>query len=128
MTNPLLDFSGLPRLDAILPEHVVPAMEELIRQGIDTIERVSPLDATPPWSTFVEPLEDANQRVSRAWAQVGDLNAVLNTPALRDAYNAALPKVTEYFSEQAQDPRLHAGYRALRAGRGVDAPPAPRTA
>ena len=126
MTNPLLDFSGLPRLDAILPEHVVPAMEELIRQGIDTIERVSPLDATPTWSTFVEPLEDANERVSRAWAQVSHLNAVLNTPALRDAYNAALPKVTEYFSEQAQDSRLHAGYMAMGAGPGFDALPAAR--
>jgi oligopeptidase A len=125
MNNPLLEFSGLPRFGAILPEHVVPAMEELIRRGIETIDRVGQLDAAPTWSAFVEPLDDANERVSRAWAQVSHLNAVLNTPALRDAYNAALPKVTEYFSEQAQDSRLHAAYKALRAAPGFDAlPPA----
>ena len=121
MNNPLLDFSGLPRFGAILPEHIVPAMEELIGQGLETIERVGELDATPTWSTFVEPLDDANERVSRAWAQVSHLNAVLNTPAVREAYNAALPKVTEYFSEQAQDSRLHAAYKAMRAAPGFEA-------
>jgi oligopeptidase A len=49
------------------------------------------------------------------WAQVSHLNAVLNSPELRTAYNASLPKITQYFSEQGQDQRLHAGFKALRA-------------
>jgi oligopeptidase A len=118
MTNPLLDFSALPRLASIRPEHVVPAMDELIRHGVETIERLGRLDAPPTWETFVEPLDDANERVSRAWAQVSHLNAVMNSPALRDAYNAALPSVTQYFSEQAQNAELHAAYKALAASPG----------
>ena len=113
--NPLLDFSSLPRFDAILPEHVEPALDELLARGREAIERLGTLDHAPTWETFVVPLDDANERISRAWAQVSHLNAVLNSPQLRDAYNATLPKLTAYFSEQGQDQRLHAGYKALRA-------------
>jgi oligopeptidase A len=123
MTNPLLDFSGLPRFARIGAEHVAPAMEQLLADGRATIERLAALGTAPTWEAFVEPLDDANERISRAWAQVTHLNAVLNSPALRDAYNATLPRVTRYFSEQGQDPRLYAGYKALAAAPGFDALP-----
>jgi oligopeptidase A len=46
---------------------------------------------------------------------VSHLNAVMNAPDVRDAYNAALPKVTQFFAMQGQDQRLHAGFKALAA-------------
>jgi oligopeptidase A len=115
MDNPLLDFSSLPRFDDIRPEHVNPAVDALIAQGRATIERLAALEPPVTWERVVEPLDDANEKLARAWAQVSHLNAVLNTPALRDAYNDALPKVTQYFAEQGQDQRLHAAFKALRA-------------
>jgi len=121
LTNPLLDFSGLPRFSEIRPEHVVPAADALIAQGRRTIESVGSSEREPEWEGFVRPLEDANERLSRAWAQVSHMNAVVNTPQLREAYNAALPRVTEFFTEQGQDERLHAGYKRLRASRSYDA-------
>jgi oligopeptidase A len=113
--NPLLDFSGLPRFGAVKPEHVDPAVAELIANGKAAIERLAAQDVQPTWESFVEPLDDANEKLGRAWAQVSHLNAVMNSPAMRDAYNMALPKVTQFFSEQGQDQRLHAGFKALRA-------------
>jgi len=124
--NPLLDFSGLPRFNEIRPAHVGPALEELIAAGRATIERLAAQDTAPTWESFVEPLDDANEKLGRAWAQVSHLNAVMNSPEMRDAYNAALPRVTQFFSEQGQDQRLHAGFKALRAARGFDALPAGR--
>jgi len=115
MQNPLLDFSGLPRFGAVRPEHVVPAVDTLIAEGRATIDRLVLETAEPTWDGFVEPLEDANERLSRAWSQVSHLNAVVNSPALREAYNAALPRVTQYFTEQGQDLRLFARFRALKA-------------
>ncbi len=115
MSNPLLDFSSLPRFAAIRPEHIGPAVDELIANGRATIERLAARDTEPTWETFVEPLDDANEKLARAWSQVSHLNAVMNTAQLRDAYNAALPKVTQYFSEQGQDQRLHAGFKAMAA-------------
>ncbi len=126
MTNPLLDFSGLPRFSEIRPEHVGPAVGALVAQGRETIERVAADEREPAWESFVRPLEDANERLSRAWAQVSHLNAAVNTPALREAYNAALPRVTEFFTEQGQDQRLHAGYKRLRASGSYESLARPR--
>ena len=124
--NPLLDFTDLPRFADIRPEHVAPAVDQLIAEGRATIERLAAQDSEPAWESFVEPLDDANERLGRAWSQVSHLNAVVNSPELREAYNAALPKVTQYFAEQGQDLRLHAAFKAMAAAPGFANWPAPR--
>jgi oligopeptidase A len=114
--NPLLDFSGLPRFEEITPEHVAPAVDTLLADGRATIEQVAATAGAPTWDGFVIPLAAAQDRIERGWGQVVHLNAVVNTPALREAYNANLPKVTAFHSELGQDERLFAGLRALAAG------------
>jgi len=114
-TNPLLDFSGLPRFDAIRAAHVAPAVDTLIADARATVERVA-TDAGPAtWETVAEPLAETLDRFDRAWGAVRHLNAVVNTPELRDAYNAALPKVTAFHADLGQDLRLLGRYRALAA-------------
>ena len=113
--NPLLDFSGLPRFPEITPAHVGPAIDALLSEARATIERVATASAQPTWENFVQPLADALDRLDRAWSEVGHLNAVANTPPLREAYNANLPKVTSFYTELGQDARLFARYRALAA-------------
>ena len=50
-TNPLLDFSGLPRFDAIRPEHVTPAVDALLADARRAIETSRPTRARPTWDT-----------------------------------------------------------------------------
>ncbi len=119
--NPLLDFSGLPRFDAIRPEHMTPAMDTLLREARATIEAVAAPDVDASWEAVVEPLDDALDRLERAWGAVRHLNAVVNTPELREAYNANLPKVTAFYTDITQDLRLFAKYRELREGQGFAA-------
>jgi oligopeptidase A len=116
--NPLLDFSGLPRFAEIVPEHVGPAVDALIADARATIERVATLAEPPSWDNFVQPLSDTLDRLARCWGQVAHLNAVVNTPALREAYNATLPKVTSFHTELGQDERLFSRYRALAEAPG----------
>ncbi len=116
--NPLLDFSGLPRFAEFKPEFVAPAVDQLLAEGRAVIEHVSGPDVAPTWPDFVRPLEDANERLHRAWGVVGHLNAVMNSPELREAYNGSLPKVTQYYTELGQNERLFAGYKALKQGAG----------
>jgi oligopeptidase A len=111
--NPLLDFSGLPRFAELKPEHVAPAIDELLASGRAAIDAA--LAAPTTWASFVEPLEDANERIGRAWGQVAHLHAVMDSPALRDAYNANLPKITEYWTELGQNQRLFEKYKQLAA-------------
>ncbi|MFZ1910338.1 MAG: M3 family metallopeptidase [Burkholderiales bacterium] len=112
--NPLLDFDGLPRFAELRPEHVAPAMDKLLAEGRAAVARVTGGDVPCTWDGFVTPLEDANERVARAWGQVAHLHGVLDSPALRDAYNANLPKLTQYWTELGHDERLFRRYRALR--------------
>jgi oligopeptidase A len=115
-TNPLLDFSGLPRFDAVRPEHVTPAITELLAENRALLARLE--TAPPTWADFAAPFFDANERLSRAWGVVGHLHAVMDVPAWREAYNANLPQVTRYFAELGQNPRLFAQFKALKAGAG----------
>jgi oligopeptidase A len=125
--NPLLYFDGLPRFGEIAPEHVGPAINVLLADARATIEHVAAHAAAPTWESFVEPLAATQDPLDRAWGQVTHLNAVVNTPALREAYNANLPKVTAFHTEFGQDQRLFAGYRALAAAPGFgDLDPARR--
>lgn len=110
--NPLLDFSGLPRFDAIRPEHIGPAIDALLAQAESAV-RAAEAVAPATWADFVEPLEDATERLWRAWGQVAHLQAVVNTAELRQAYNDNLPKVTRFGSALAQNLALFAQYRAL---------------
>ena len=123
--NPLLDFSALPRFADIRPEHVTPAVDQLLQENRAWSERVATAAEAPTWDSFVAPLDDANERLSRAWGQVAHLNAVMNSPPLRETYNANLPKVSQYYTELSQDERLYAKFKALRASRRIR-PPRPR--
>jgi oligopeptidase A len=112
--NPLLDFTGLPRFAEIKPEHVAPAIEQLLAENRALIARLLSDSAQPTWQNFVVPMEDANERVSRAWGPVGHLNAVMNSPELREVYNATLPKITQYYAELGQNLALFVKFKALR--------------
>jgi len=119
--NPLLDFSGLPRFAAIKPEHVVPAVESLVAENRALVARLTTGAETPDWPGLVVPLEDANERLARAWGIVGHLHGVLDSTPLREAYNQALPLVTEYWSELAQDVGLFERFKAIAASPAFDA-------
>jgi oligopeptidase A len=113
--NPLLDFTGLPRYSEIRPEHVTPAIDELLAQSRAATARA--VDAATPasWTAFVEPMDDANERLSRAWGQVSHLHSVLDSPELREAYNENLPKITQFYAELGQNLALFHKYKALAA-------------
>ncbi|HEX6319971.1 MAG TPA: M3 family metallopeptidase [Burkholderiales bacterium] len=117
--NPLLDFSGLPRFAEIEPDHVGPAIDELLAAARAAVEAAQRAPAT--WDAFVAPLEDANERLSRAWGQVAHLHAVMDNPPLREAYNAALPRISQYWTELGQNQALFQKYKALRASAGFAA-------
>ena len=85
--NPLLDFSGLPRFADIRPEHATPAVDELLAICRKMVEACVADTGEPTWQRFVAPMEDANERLSRAWGQVSHLHGVMDSPELREAYN-----------------------------------------
>lgn len=112
--NPLLDFSGLPRFADIKPEHITPAVEELLHDCREVVANARAETTLSTWQDFVQPVVDANERLSRAWGQVSHLNAVMNSAALREAYNTNLPRITQYYAELSQDQVLFDKFKQLR--------------
>jgi oligopeptidase A len=113
MSNPLLDFSGLPLFDQIAPDHVAPAVDELLAQADAALEQVCDPAFEPQWSAISAVLDVATERLGRAWGAVSHLNSVADTPELRAAYNAALPRVTDFWTRLGADERLYAKYQAI---------------
>jgi oligopeptidase A len=115
MTNPLLDFSDLPLFDRIQPEHVAPAVDELLARADMALEEVTAADFPATWAGIASVLDVATENLGRAWGAVSHLNSVADTPELRAAYNAALPRVTEFWTRLGADERLYAKYKAIDA-------------
>lgn len=114
--NPLLDFSGLARFDAIRPEHVTPAIDDLLAGTDALVKALEAPMATVTWQNFVEPLENATEKLGRAWSIVGHLNSVVDTPELRAVYNENQPRLVEFWTALGQNLALFEKYKALQAG------------
>ncbi|TAN10584.1 MAG: M3 family peptidase [Burkholderiaceae bacterium] len=112
-TNPLLASSPLLAFDQIRPKHVKPAIEQLLAQANQALEKVVAADFPNDWLALSGTLDVATERFGRAWGAVSHLKAVLDTPELRTAYNAVLPEVTEFFTRLGSDERLYAKYKAI---------------
>ncbi|MES2261919.1 MAG: M3 family metallopeptidase [Pseudomonadota bacterium] len=119
--NPLLDFSGLPRFDAIRAEHVTPAIDHLLERNRAMVAQLEAPVEQVSWDNFVAPLENATEFLGRAWGIVSHLNNVVDTPELRATYNENQPKVTEFWTALAQNEALFGKYKALRASAGFSA-------
>ncbi|HHH13164.1 MAG TPA: oligopeptidase A, partial [Thiolapillus brandeum] len=119
MDNPLLQQEGLPPFSRIRPEHVEPAIDLLLAENRAGVKRLLAEVERPGWHDFIEPLEEMEERLSRAWSPISHLHAVMDSEALRAAYNACLPKLTDYGTEMGQNRELFEAYREV-AEKGGD--------
>ena len=116
MKNPLLSFGqGLPDYSAIKPEHIEPAIQELLEHAEQAVHHALATTTPPTWNELVEPLESATEALGRSWGVINHLNSVADTPELRDAYGKMLPKVTAFWSSLGQNLELYKKYKALSA-------------
>lgn len=118
MENPLLASDGLPSFSQILPEHVVPAIEQILQDNRESLNNLLAQTARPSWENLVQPLEVNDDRLSRAWSPVRHLNSVRNSPELREVYNQCLPLLSEYGTEMGQNRALFEAYQAIVDGEG----------
>ncbi|QTN47757.1 oligopeptidase A [Ectopseudomonas mendocina] len=112
--NPLLQDFDLPPYSLILPEHVEPAVDQILADSRAAIAKLlEAQQANPSWDGLVLALDELGARLGRAWSPVSHLNAVCNSPELRAAYEACLPKLSEYWTEMGQNKPLFEAYDTL---------------
>lgn len=114
--NPLLQDFDLPPYSQIKPEHVEPAVDQILADSRATIaELLQSQQSNPSWDGLVLALDELNARLGRAWSPVSHLNSVCNNAELRAAYEACLPKLSEFWTEMGQNKPLFQAYQALAA-------------
>jgi oligopeptidase A len=111
--NPLLSTAPLLPFNQIRPEHVAPAVDQLLKQADQALEATVAPSFPSDWLAISRTLDVATERLGRAWGAVSHLKAVVDTPELRAAYNAVLPEVTAFYTRLGSDERLYAKYKAI---------------
>ncbi|MFP4122379.1 M3 family metallopeptidase [Coleofasciculus sp.] len=113
--NPLRRGKGLPPFDQIEPNHIVPAMTQLLaelEQELAALEE----KIVPTWDGLVEPLEALTERLRWSWSIVSHLMGVKNSPELREAYETVQPKVVQFINTLNQSQPLYKAFKALQDG------------
>lgn len=113
MTNPLLSDAPLPLFSEIRSEHVEPAIDQLLAEARAVVERQLKATGRYTWKNLIEPIEAIEDKLNKAWSPVSHMNSVVNSDELRAAYNACLPKLSEYATEMGQNEDLFKAYRAI---------------
>ena len=116
MANPLLEMTDLPLFSTIKPEHVEPAIDTILADNRAEVARLLDEVAEPGWEDLVAPLEALDDRLNRAWSPVSHMNSVVNSPELREAYEACLPKLSDYATEMGQNEKLFQAFERIRNG------------
>ncbi len=112
--NPLLvSMNTLIDYAAIKPEHITPAIEQLLATARDAVTAAASPELAMSWDAIITPLDDASEPLWRAWSVVGHLNSVVNTPELRDVYNAMLGQITEFSTWVGLHVGLYTQYQRL---------------
>ncbi len=125
--NPLLALDDLPDFAAIRPEHVTPAIGQLIADAEAALALAGSDAVAADYEALSRTLDVPVERLRRAWNAVSHLQAVADTPALRAAYTDNLPRVTEFMTRLGADERLYAKTRQIAAS-AASLPPARRKA
>jgi oligopeptidase A len=112
--NPLLNFEALPQFSSIKPEHVEPAIDQLLAENRELLKKLLNANQAYTWENLIAPLDEAANRLERSWSPVRHLNSVMNSPELRKAYNSCLPKLSEYHTEIGQNEALYQAYLSIR--------------
>ncbi len=113
MTNPLLIRSDLPAFSSIKPEHIEPAISQLLDEARSVVKQCLEATTDYTWENLIEPIEDIEDKLNKAWSPVSHLNSVANSDELRLAYNACLPKLSEYGTEMGQNEDLCKAYHVI---------------
>ncbi|TLY52291.1 MAG: M3 family metallopeptidase [Gammaproteobacteria bacterium] len=111
-TNPLL-AAALPAFAQIRPQHVQPAIDAVLADYRAAIDRLIADSAPRTFANTMLPQESLEVRLERAWSPVSHLHSVADSEALREAYAAALEKITEHATELGQNRGLYAAVKAV---------------
>ncbi len=116
MNNPLLYTDGLPLFSSITPTQIEPAIDHMLKKNRSKIQALLQSNEPVSWGNTLQPVEDLDDQLNRAWSPACHLHSVADNDELREAYNACLPKLSDYATEMGQNKDLYLAYKSVSEG------------
>ncbi|MBL1320018.1 MAG: oligopeptidase A [Methylophaga sp.] len=116
MTNPLLQKNRLPSFSGVKPEYIEPALDYVLENAKNTVDTLLSDLQKATWQNLVLPMEALDATIDHVWSPVSHLNSVMNSDELRVAYNACLPKLSQFGTELGQNEDLYKAYKSIAEG------------
>jgi oligopeptidase A len=105
--NPYLDPSFRIQWSALRADQIEPGITEALNRAQTAVDAIaqSPVENVTYETTFLQ-LERATEELSQAWGKVTHLQSVADSPELRAAHNAKLPRVSAFYARIPLNPNL----------------------
>jgi oligopeptidase A len=113
MSQSVWDATSLPNFTGLDVSSIETDLEALLKHNQAAIDTCVSKNANPTWESLVLPLDQLDDDLNNFWSPIGHLNSVKNTPEIRSAYNACLPKLTQFYTDLGQNKALYQAYKAL---------------
>ncbi len=113
-SNPFLSSDFVIRWSQLTPPHVASAIETALERAAEGLGVIASRDlgSLTFANTFLA-LEKLTEELTAAWSKVTHLQSVADSPALRDAHNAMLPKVSAFYASIPLNPALWLRLKAV---------------
>jgi len=105
--------NNLPKFSQIKIENIESELSQLLQNNRQRINELLQQPQAFTWQNLMQPLEDLDDRLHNYWSSISHLNAVKNSKALRAAYNACLPKITDYHTELSHNQKFYQAIQSI---------------
>ncbi|MBR7889386.1 oligopeptidase A [Marinomonas sp. A79] len=113
MSQSVWDATSLPDFTGVDVANIETDLTALLKRNQEAIEACVSENTHLTWESLVLPLDQLHDDLNNFWSPIGHLNSVKNTPELRAAYNACLPKLTQFYTDLGQNKALYQAYKSL---------------
>ena len=98
MLHPFLQKDFHIKWTTLTPEHIETDIGEAIDEARIAVDAVAAQEPPLTYTNTIAALDEGLETLNHAWGLVSHLDSVNNSPELRAAHNAMLPKVSEFFA------------------------------
>jgi oligopeptidase A len=104
---------SLPQFSKLDIESFPQRLDELLEAHLQRINELLAHHSSFSWDNLMQPLEDMDDELEKCWSPMSHLHAVVNSPALRQCYQACLPKLSAYEAAIGHNLGLYNAIKAI---------------
>lgn len=108
-------ISGLPDFSSLDSDTLKAQVSQAIQQAEQLLAAIpAQAESEAVALSRIKQLEETENKLQLAWGVLSNLNAVMNSPEIRELYQSMLPALSEYYTRLGQHEGLFQHYQLIR--------------